>query len=223
MRMMIMGAMRLTPGVLALMALVGQVLPAAADEACEARIRAMFDGGPLDPFVRPAHEYTNTVSAADGTEKYRFLVRMVSPVQSVAGIVGQGPFSMVIGSDSWTGPSIDGPWTAANNALPEDHMAHQRSLHEQQTANLERMSCEGMVDLDDAPHDVVRFFTKTDPNPDMGDAWFGSDHRVFIDPETNRVMRWEMTQFVNSFSDGVSDDRHVLVYRYDDAIRIERP
>lgn len=199
-------------------------LPAhAQDTACQDRIAAMFDGGALDPYTRPAHNYTNTVLTPDGDMRYQFFAIWDSPARRISGVNGSGSFVLIIDNDSWTGPSPEGPWTAAPNMLPENYDDVQRRQQAQMVKNLSETACPGRVEVDDIPYENVRFFTKTDPEEASDGAWFGSRNSVFIDPDDGRVMRWEMTDFVSSFAPEVSRDIHVQIFTYDDPISISRP
>lgn len=194
----------------------------AEDPACRARIDAMFDGGPLDPFARPPHRFVNTVQTPEGATQYQFLVIWDGPARGISGIVGSGPFTLMIDSDTWTGPGPDGPWTAAPNLLPADHEAVQRRQLAESRANLADVACLGTVEVEGARYDAIRYFTKTDPDPETG-AWFGALNTVYLDPASQHVRRWELTGMVSSFAPEASRDRHVQVFSYDDPVSISRP
>jgi len=196
---------------------------AVSADTCREQISAMFDGGPLDPFTRQPHRLTNTVSDAEGNFVRRFLTRWQTPERSVSGVEGSGLFAMVIGSDSWTGPTLDGPWTKTPNSLPPNHMDVRRAQHAQEKANLTDTACPGLSKLDGREYEVVTYATKTDPNPDMQDMWFGGRHTVYIDPETRRVMRWESTGFSSSFAPALSKEVQVQVFDYDPDLVIPMP
>ncbi|WP_420411784.1 hypothetical protein [Roseibium sp.] len=195
----------------------------ASAETCHETIAGMFEGGALDPFVRPPHRLTNTVTDAEGNFVRRYLTRWQTPFRSVSGVEGGGLFALVIDADSWTGPSLDGPWTKSPNSLPADHNDVRKAQHNQEKANLTDGKCLGTVDLDGSNYDVVSYVTKTDPNPKMNDMWFGARHTVYIDPETARVMRWESTDFVSSFAPNMSKEVQVQIFEYDPDLVIPRP
>ncbi|ASP18883.1 hypothetical protein ANTHELSMS3_00157 [Antarctobacter heliothermus] len=199
-------------------------LPATAqDAACHDRIAAMMQGGALDAFQRPPHRFSNTVTDPDGAVRYVFDTLWDTPARSVSGIKDSGNYTLVIDSDSWTGPSLTGPWTKAPNQLPPDREAFQRKQMAQMVANLTDTACPGTVDLDGMTYETVTYFTKTDPDDSMGGAWFGALNTVYIDPDTDQVMRWEMTDFVSSFAPEVSKDRHTQLFTYDPSISLKRP
>jgi hypothetical protein len=139
----------------------------AAADACQEKIAAMFDGGPLDPFARTPHRLTNTVTDADGNFVRRYLTRWQTPFRSVSGVEGGELFAMVIDADTWTGPSLDGPWTKSPNSLPADHNEVRRSQHAQEKANLTETGCPGRANIEGVLYDVVTYVTRTDPNPEM--------------------------------------------------------
>ena len=197
-------------------------LPALADD-CHGHIATMFDEGPLDPFARPPHSYVNTTYAADGSVKSTYLARFETPVESIGGTEGGTMFAMIVGSESWIGPSMDGPWTAAPNMVPDDHEAFVRLQMEHNVANLAQVSCPGLVEVEGQEFENVAYFTKTDPSKAAHGAWFGGLNSVFIDPETGRVMRWEITEAVSSFAPKPSGDRQVLIYTYEPDLRVDPP
>jgi len=192
-------------------------------DTCRDKIDAMFDGGPLDPFVRAPHRLTNTETDANGQFLRRYLTKWQTPSRTVSGIEGGGLFALIIGQDSWTGPSLDGPWTKAPNMLPMDHDTFQRMQQAQMRANLSDTACPGMTEIDGAPFDTVSYVTKTDPTPESHNAWFGARHTVYIHPDTQQVMRWEMTDFVSSFAPDLSKNVQVQIYDYDPDLTIDVP
>jgi hypothetical protein len=198
--------------------------PATAEDAgCRDRIAAMFDGGPLDPFVRPPHRFISTVLSPEGDTRYQFLTLWDTPARSISGILGAGPFTLNIDGDTWIGPDPEGPWTAAPNMMPPDLEAFQRAQLAQQQKNLADVACPGQVEIDGASYENIAFFTKTDPDEATGGGWFGAHNTVYLDPQTERVMRWEMTDQVSSFAPEVSADINVQIFDYDTPVRIVRP
>jgi hypothetical protein len=69
----------------------------------------------------------------------------------------------------------------------------------------------------------VRYTTKTDPNPDMNNAFFGSSDTVYIDPETRQVMLLEQTGFFSSWLLEPRKDQHITRFTYDPNIKITAP
>jgi hypothetical protein len=70
---------------------------------------------------------------------------------------------------------------------------------------------------------MVRYTTKTDPNPDMNNAFFGSSDTVYIDPETRQVMLLEQTGFFSSWLPEPRKDQHITRFTYDPNIKITAP
>lgn len=195
--------------------------PGLADD-CRDHVAALFDGGALDPFATPPHALETTTYGPDGVVRYVYHGRIETPVRMVGGIDG-GTMALIVGNDSWMGPSLDGPWTAAPNMVPADHEGFVRTQTAQKVANLDRVDCAGVVDLDGAPREKLEFFTKTDPNDAVGGAWFGGMNTVYIDPETGQVARWDTYDSVAHYQADPSPDRQVSLRRYDAEISVNAP
>lgn len=201
--------------------------PAAAaladTDACTAEIRALFDGGGLDPFVRPPNRQRLEVSGPDGAPLYVLEGVVVDPLHQISGISGSGQFMLMVGRESWTGPTPDGPWSPTGMMQAEDIEAAQRAVPADMAANVTEAECPGVVDTPDGARVHFRFRTRVDPNPARGNSWWGAYHAVWLDPDTSLPMEWVMTQHVASWQDGVKDERHVLSISYDDTLVIARP
>lgn len=205
---------------LLLAAVLAAPLPALA--ACMDDIATMFDGGPLDPFARPAHRFTATTTGPDGVVKSVYRAEFVSPAHSMGWTEGNPMQVLIIGSDSWIRMAEDTPWMAAPNMVPADHEGFLRLQRDQQRANLTEVDCLGTLNIDGVDHEAVSFVTRTDPAEGTG-AWFGGHNRVFIAMDTGRVMRWEVTEAVSSFAPEPSADTQVILYDYDEQITLPRP
>ncbi len=70
---------------------------------------------------------------------------------------------------------------------------------------------------------MVRYSTKTDPNPDMGNVFFGSSDTAYIDPETMQVIRLEQTGFFSSWLPEPGKDTHTTRFTYDMSVKITVP
>ena len=206
---------------LALVCLLAHPSTVLADE-CRERIATMFDGGPLDPFSLQPHRMENTTYAADGSVRYVYRGLFENPLASLGGIDG-GTVALIIGQDSWMGQSMEGPWTKAPNMVPDDHEAFIRGQTKQKIANLDRTACDGIVEMDGKSLEKYTFFTKTDPVDAVQGAWFGGMNTVYLEPDSGRVMRWEMSESVAHYQPEPSTDRQVNLYHYDPSIRVERP
>ena len=201
---------------------IAAALPAHA-VTCAEEIAALFDGGTLDPFARPAHRQTRESFAADGTLIATYEAVIESPLEMVSGVKGQGRYLLLVDREGFMGPSMDGPWTAAGMTVTEDMEAAQRAVAPSQAANLTETECLGEVDVDGRPAIAYRFVTRVDPHPARGDSWWGSRDTVHLDPETRQVFRWEQTEQVSSWAEGTSDEVHVTHIEYDETIDLVRP
>ncbi len=140
---------------------------AALAESCTDHIAAMYDGGPLDPRDRAPHHQTNAVFAADGSPLRTFRTIMESGTRSVSGVEGSGFFARVLDRRSWTGPTLEGPWTESPNLLSEDRAGQINAQREQEIANLANSECPGLVEIEGATLENLRFTACTDPNDAM--------------------------------------------------------
>ena len=206
---------------LALAALIILPTPVLADD-CTARIAAMYDGGPLDAYQRPSHRHEKQVIDAAGNTTATFQSIVETPLRSISGIKG-GAMTLTIDDDTWSGPGPDGPWTPSENRMQKDREPWHRAMQAQQAKNLTATACADGVAFEGNSWTKVQFSTKTDPNPDMGDAFFGSSDTVYIDPETNQVMRWEVTGLFSSWLPDPGKDTHITRFTYDPSIHITRP
>ena len=197
--------------------------PPALADACRERVVATFDGGPLDPFARAPHSYVTTISGPDGSVTSTCHAMHESPVPAMGWSDGNPMQTLILGSESWIRMGEDRDWMATPNMLPEDHAGFVRSQIAQQITNLKDVACPGLMVMEDRQFDVVRNFTKTEPDPASSDAWFGAANAVFLEPETQRVIRWETTQAVSSFAPTPSNDTQVIVCKYDADVTLPKP
>ncbi len=195
--------------------------PAFADD-CTAQIAAMFKGGPLDAYQRPAHRHEKQVRDASGTVTVTFQSIVETPLRTISGVKG-GDMTLAIDDDTWTGPGPDGPWEPSVNNMPKDRKPWHLALQAQQAKNLTNTECKTGVMFEGASYDVVRYSTKTDPNPDMGNAFFGSTDTAYVDPKTRQVMRLEQTGFFSSWLPEPGTDIHTTVFTYDASIKVSAP
>lgn len=200
---------------------LGLALPAAADP-CRDEIAALFANGPLDAYQRPPHRHEKQVFDASGALTLTFSSIVETPLRSISGIKG-GDMTLTIDDDTWTGPSPDGPWAPSQNNMPKDREPWHRAMQAQQAANLSDTACPGIVDFDGHQWLSYRFSTRTDPNPAMGNAFYGSSDTVHIDPETRQVMRWEQTGLYSSWLPEPGKDTYVTTFSYDPGVRVTAP
>lgn len=192
-------------------------------DACREEIAAMFDGGPLDPFARPPWRQVKEIYAEDGSLGYIMDSLAVDPVHQVSGIRDSGQFLMMIGRESWRGPSPEGPWTPSGMTLTEDMLAAQKAVAPSMAANLSETECLGTVERDGRTLIAYGFRTKVDPHPARGNSWWGSKDVVYLDPETRLPVIWEQTEHIASWAEGVKNERHVSTLTYPDDIEITPP
>lgn len=195
--------------------------PVWADD-CTLRIAAMFTGGPLDAYQRPPHRHEKQVIDDAGTVTVTFLSIVETPLRTISGIKG-GAMTLAIDDDTWTGPGPDGPWQPSESNMPKDRKPWHQAMQAQQAKNLTATDCSGAVGIDGHIWDRVRYSTKTDPNPDMNNAFFGSTETVYIDPETLQVMRWEKTGLFSSWMPEPGKDTHITLFRYDPDVKVTAP
>lgn len=96
-------------------------------------------------------------------------------------------------------------------------------MQAQQAKNLSATECTNGVTIDGHTFDAVSYSTKTDPNPDMGNTFFGSSDTVYIDPETRQVILLEQTGFFSSWLPEPGKDTHVTRFTYDPNVKITAP
>jgi hypothetical protein len=209
--------LRLTLTILLLWA----ALPAAQASECMDEVRALFSSS-LDPFQRPAYRSQRTHFDEAGAKKSAFQNVVQTPLRTISLVEG-GAAALVVDQDTWTGPTLDGPWTSAPSTMPDNRRAAMEMSLEQQVANLSEPACDGEVEVDGQQLLKYSFTTKTDPNPDQGGLWFGSSDTIYIDPATGQVMLWERTGFTSSFAPTPTAESSVETFEYDDAITVDPP
>lgn len=195
--------------------------PAFADD-CSSQIAAMFTGGPLDAYQRPPHRHEKQVTDAAGNVTITYQSIVETPLRTISGIK-DGAMTLAIADDTWTGPGPNGPWTSSENNMPKNRKPWHQAMQAQQAKNLAATECLDGVAIGGNTWDMVRYSTKTDPNPDMNNAFFGSSDTVYIDPETKQVMRLEQTGFFSSWLPEPGKDTHVTQFSYDADIKIAAP
>ena len=201
--------------------LISAAAPVRADD-CLAEVQALWaTGAPLDAYQRPPHRHVNTVRDADGnvTQVYGSIIE--TPLRTIAGVEGAN-MTMAIDNDIWTGPGEAGPWTPQQGFTGDRHAQHEADRQQRQ-ANVTDVTCHGTVEVDGASYLSYSFTTKSDPNEEMGGIWYGSSDTVYIDPESQQVMIWEMDSFVSSWAPEPNGEQHRVVYTYDPSVKVTRP
>lgn len=200
---------------------IGLTETARADD-CHDEVSALYDGGTLDSFARPAHRQIKRVFSAEGDLKYIFDIVVETPLATIAGIRDGGQFIMAVGNNTWMGPTLDGPWTAGTD-MQGDMEAAQRQVVTSQQKNLKDVECLGLTERDGATYQTYRFRTKTDPSPERGESWWASYDTIWLDPETRQVAIWELTEHEASWAPETNMEVHVIEFEYDPAIRVAPP
>lgn len=195
--------------------------PALADD-CTSRIATMFTGGPLDAYQRLPHRHEKQVTDAEGNLTITYQSIVETPLRSISGIK-DGDMTLTIDDDTWTGPGPDGPWTSSENNNPKNRKPWHNAMQAQRAKNLTATECADGVTLDGVTLDMVHYSSKTDPNPDMNNAFFGSSDTVYIDPETRQVMLLEQTGFFSSWLPEPGKDIHITRFTYDTDIKVTAP
>jgi len=172
---------------------------------CTASITALYQGGPIDPFTRGSWREETVIVAKDGSQTHSSTSTWQSP--SRVKTFTNGTYIIAIGSDTWTGPSEDGPWSHIGATLPEDINAFHQATNDMLMRNLSEVSCPGTETLDGREVTKYIYRTKTDPN-EYG-SWFGGLHAAYIDVETNRLVRMEVRENIASWAPEPSKDAYL--------------
>lgn len=185
-------------------------------DACREEIAALFDGGAMDPFARPPHVQTVKEYNAEGVLQRENFNYSETPMRTIAG--SGGHYTMAIDTKVWTGPSPEGPWTDTGQSLPEDRDQTMVTFTKQTQANLVDTVCHG-TDAEGYLHYTYR--SKTDP--DENGMFFGALSEIWVNPKTGHVEKMQMSEFVNSWSDGVSDNQQTLEFDYSQTVKVDPP
>lgn len=186
-------------------------------DGCRDEIAALYDG-PLDPFQRPPHRQVVQVHDADGNALRQFHNTIETPLRTISGEVASQHFTLVVDRDIWNGPSPEGPWTANPAQMPEGREEAMRTQYAQLRANMTDTVCHG-TDADGR----ISYSYRSQTDKDATGSFFGSHDRIWIDPDTGQIVRFELTDFVNAWSSGVSAERHVIEVTFDPSIKVKRP
>lgn len=176
----------------------------------------------LDLSKWPPYRSASVIRSVTGVESGRLDSIIETQNRTIATYPG-GFSALAIDGKVWTGPSPQGPWSAApsGNILTDD--AARARLQAQQVANLSEAECLGEADLEGKRVVVYRYLTKTDPDPSIGGHWFGGRSKVFLDPATRRVLRWEQSDAIGSFSMGDRTSTQIQSFMYDPTIKVSPP
>ena len=190
--------------------------PVLAD-ACRDEIAALYDGA-IDPFQRPPHRQIVQVYDADGNPTRQYLNTIETPLRTIAGEPAASYFTMAIDRDLWNGPSPEGPWTQNPAQMPEGREETMRGQYAELRENLTDTVCHGTT-----ADGLVHYTYRTQTNPDDTGGFFGSLDQIWLDPDTGQIVRFELTDFVNAWTEGVSKERHVIEVEFDPTIKVDPP
>ncbi|MDJ0629773.1 MAG: hypothetical protein QNJ44_16055 [Rhodobacter sp.] len=191
-------------------------VPAAAD-TCRTEIAALFSG-PLDPFQRPPHRQIVQIYDADGTATRLYRNTIESPLKTIAGEPAANFFTMAIDRDLWNGPSETGPWTKNPAQMPDGREATLRRQYAEQRDNLTDTVCHGQTE-----DGLLHYTYRTQTTPDATGSFFGSLDQIWIDPDTGQIVKFELAEFINPWTEGVSPERHVIAVEFDPTIKVDAP
>lgn len=192
-------------------------------DSCKEEISAMHYDGPLDPFARPPYRSEKQVFDADGNMLWVFDDIVETPLKTVSGVRGSGSFALVVDRSVWTGPSLEGPWSSAPSNFPKDREAALKRTRDLRVEGITMAKCAGEVTLDGKTVRQYIFQTKPAPDEKQGGMWFAERSTVFVDPQKEEVVRWEMTDFQSSFMPDVNKEMHVFTFSYDPDLTVDIP
>ena len=189
----------------------------AVADACRDEIVALMQGV-LDPMNRPPHIQTTVVYNPDGSVKWDLVSLVETPLRTISGQPSSNWFTMAIDTQVWNGPSAEGPWTASAAGMPEGRAEAMAEDQLEMIASLTDTECLGP---DDAGN--TRYVYRAQTMPDETGAYFGSLDTVTVDAASGQVILFDRTEFVNSWSEGVSMERWVSEVVFDDAVKVNPP
>lgn len=196
--------------------------PAIAD-ACLDEVRDLFRNE-MDAFNRQPYVSVKTVFGEDGSEQLVFDNIVENPLETISGNRG-GPFGLVVDREVWTGPTQKGPWTPSPTppSFPDDRKASYDAQSAQMLASMGDAVCHGEVELDGAQFIHYEYSVHPPEDKTALPYWAAERNKIWIDPQTRQAARWEQTDFQVSFLEGISKERHVFVFEYDETIRVDPP
>jgi len=191
---------------------------ALADRECAETVRSIH----IQHFDRPAHRAERTVEAFGQKTVYKDIV--VDFTRTLSQVNG-ADWTLVIGKDTWTGPSPDGPWRGHQIHPQRTDQGWQEKLRAQTNAyadNMTDIACLGMVEIDGQTYAHYKFSSRSNPDSENGGCWYGATHEYFVDPSSNLVMRELSSHFTGSYGDD-PESSGLTIYAYDESITIIGP
>lgn len=204
-----------------LVALLLLISPGATQTNCLEEVRALLLND-LDISRWPPYRSASVIRSANGAESGRMEGVVETPNRTISTAPG-GFSALAIDGKVWTGPSPQGPWTAAPSGNIITDEAARARLHAQQVANLSEPECLGETDFEGKRVLVYKYLTKTDPDPSMGGHWLGGRSKIFLDPATRRVLRWDQFDAIGSYSMGDRTSTQEQLFTFDPSIKVNPP
>lgn len=193
-------------------------LPAVAE--CAAEVAALFNGGALDPLVRPNRRETTVARQPDGTTTPISDVVWDGPINALNCFTGG--CMIIVGAQSWTAPAPEGPWSAGTDPYSGvDPLTFVTATRDRLAASITKPECLGPTDLDGTPTIAYRFFSKLEPN-EFG-AWWGGTYSYWVDPLAGQAVLIELSEAISSWAPDPSADVQITTISYDDALRVVPP
>ncbi|MDA7425071.1 hypothetical protein [Thalassococcus lentus] len=189
-------------------------------DPCYDEIVALFDNGPLDPFVQPPYRYETTVYDASGAIKFEYITTFDTPMRAMNRLKGQTVY-LSINRQTWSAPGPDGPWTELPSSLPEDLEAFHKANRDALAQNLTEAECLGHVEKDGQSLLAYRYETQTGPNFDG--TYFGATYTSYIDPTTNRLILQEEHKAFAHYQPEGGTDVTIKRYTYDGDFKLSAP
>lgn len=200
------------------------IQPAQADEKqdkCLSEVKALF-GNEFNAYNWSPYKSVRIHTDADGKKTAGFDNIVETPLRTIS-LTHGSKAAMAIDQQVWVGPTVNGPWEKSPNNFPEDRQKIHAMQYAQSLKNLTDARCEGEVELNGKKLMLYKYTTKTDPIKERGNIWFGGTDAIYYDPKTRRVMRRVQTDFINSFTKGMSKDVITEDFTYDPDIKILAP
>lgn len=194
--------------------------PIAVAADCGAEIAALFQGGALDPLIRPNRRETTIARHPDGSSSPVTDVVWDGPLNSMNCFTGG--CMIVVGAKSWSAPAPEGPWVEGMDPFSGvDPLTFVTATRDRLAASVSNPECLGETDLDGTPAIAYRFVSTPEPN-EFG-AWWGGTYSYWVDPVSGQALRMELSNAISNWAPEPSQDVQVTTIVYDDALRVEPP
>jgi hypothetical protein len=193
----------------------------AASQDCVEKVQTMFKGV-WNPFARPPYRSVKTVYDSADKVLRVFDSIVQSPLRTISGTRDNGYFALVIDSNVWTGPSLEGPWSPSQG-LPANRKEKVMRAHQFMIDGIQSAQCARTVVLDGKELEKYVYKVKTAPDKERGGLWLAAANIIYFDPAAERIVRWEMSEMQSSWAPQVSPTREVTVFNFDGEIKVDAP